>query len=241
MNCWDAIDKIYCISLEHRTDRRKLSGIEFGKVGLLERVEYVRVRPHDQNSEQGIFESHLRCFEMGLAAGARRMAIFEDDVVFDGFDPQRVEESLGFVERLDHWDFLFLGCLVSRSRPTATRVVRRVGYRSLTHGYVLNRPFAEQLVEIQWSGRPIDAIFRDLAEYAYAVYPSVAFQSSASTDNWRLKRLDRVRRMCGGLRFIQKMNERYHRHFKVIVLAHLVAALALVGWLLLPAVGFFTH
>jgi GR25 family glycosyltransferase involved in LPS biosynthesis len=241
MNCWDALDKIYCITLEHRTDRRRLSEIEFGKVHLLERMEYVQVRPHARNSEEGIFDSHLHCIQKGLAANARRMAIFEDDVVFDGFDPLRVEKSLQFLEGLDQWDMLFLGCLVSRSRPTASGVVRRVRYRSLTHGYVMNRPIAEKLAKIQWSGRPIDAMFQDLVQHAYAVYPSVAFQSNASSDNWRLKGLDRVRRLCGGLRFIQKMNERYHRHFKAILLVHLLVALALAGLLLLPAMGFFAH
>jgi hypothetical protein len=232
MNCWDLLDHIYCISLEDRTDRRRLSEIEFGKVGLLDRVEYVQTRRHDRNSEEGIYESHLRCIQKGLASNARRMAIFEDDVVFDRFDPHRVKNGLQFMESLDHWDMLFLGCLVSRSRPTASSAVRRVRYRSLTHGYVLNRPFAERLAKIQWSGRPIDAIFKCLVQHPYAIYPSVAFQSNASSDNWRLKGLDRVRRLCGGLRFIQKMNERYHRHFKAILLVHLLAALALAGWLL---------
>ena len=232
MSCWDPLDKIYCITLEHRKDRRRRSEIEFGKVGLLDRVEYVQVRQHPRNSEEGIFDSHMHCFQKCLDSGARRVAVFEDDVVFDGFDPRRVEEGLRFVESLDHWDMFFLGCLVSRSRSTASRAVRRVRYRSLTHGYVLHRPFAEELSKIQWSGRPIDAIFKNLVRHAYALYPSIAFQSNASSDNWRLKILDRVRRVCGGLRFIQKMNERYHRHFKVILLAHLLAVLALAGWLL---------
>ena len=232
MSCWDSLDTIYCISLEHRTDRRRRSEIEFGKVGLLDRVEYVQARRHPRNSEEGIYESHMRCIQKGLASNARSMAIFEDDVVFDGFDAFRVKSAMQYVESLDHWDMLFLGCLVSRSRPTASGVVRRVRYRSLTHGYVLHRSFAEKLARIQWSGRPIDGIFQDLVRHAYAVYPSVAFQSDASSDNWRLRVLDRVRRWCGGLRFIQKMNERYHRHFKAILLAHLLAALALAGWLL---------
>jgi hypothetical protein len=241
MNCWDSLDKIYCISLEHRTDRRRLSEIEFAKVGLLDRVEYVQVRPHAHNSEAGIFESHMLCIQKGLAANARRMAVFEDDVVFDGFDPLRVRTGLQYVGGLDHWDMVFLGCLVSRSRPTASRVVRQVRYRSLTHAYVMNRPFAEIMAKFQWSGRPIDAMFQVLVRNTYAIYPSVAFQSSASSDNWRLKGLDRIRRLCGGLRFIQKMNERYHRHFKAILLVHLLAALALAGWILLPAVGYFRH
>jgi GR25 family glycosyltransferase involved in LPS biosynthesis len=232
MGCWDFCDRIYCISLEHRTDRRQMSEIEFGKVGLLDRVEYVRVQAHASNSEKGIYESHLGCIRKGLASNAQRIAIFEDDIIFDGFDPNRIIEGMRFVNGLNQWDMLFLGCLVSRSRPTASWVVRQVRYRSLTHAYVLNRPFAEKLAKIQWSGKPIDVIFQNSVQGAYAFYPSVAFQSNASSDNWRLMGLDRVRRLCGGLRFIQKMNERYHRHFKKILLVHLLAAMALAGWLL---------
>jgi GR25 family glycosyltransferase involved in LPS biosynthesis len=232
MNCWDFLDKIYCISLEHRTDRRRQSKIEFRKVGLLERVEYVQTHRHAHNSEEGIFESHMQCIKKGLAAGARRIAIFEDDVLFDGFDPLRLLESLNFVDRLDDWDVLFLGCLVSRSRPTASSGVLQVRYRSLSHAYILNRPVAEKMAKIQWCGKPFDAILQSFARHPYALYPSIAFQSSASSDNRRLKGLDRVRRLCGGLRFIQKMNERYHRYSKAILLAHLLAAMALAGWLL---------
>jgi GR25 family glycosyltransferase involved in LPS biosynthesis len=232
MNDWDFLDTIYCISLEHRTDRRRLSRIEFGKAGLLDRVEYVKVRQHASNSEEGIFDSHLQCIRKGLATGARHIAIFEDDVVFDDFDRHRVKAGIQFMEALDQWDMLFLGCLVSRSHATSSSVVRRVRYRCLTHAYVLNHRFAEKLAKIEWSGRPIDGIFHDFARHAYALYPSIAFQSNASSDNWRLRALDRLRRLCGGLRFIQKVNERYHCHFKAIVLVHLLAALALAGWLL---------
>ena len=232
MNCWDFLDKVYCITLTHRTDRRRRSEIQFGCVGLLDRVEYVQTEPHPFNSEQGIYESHMCCIQKGLDANAQRIAIFEDDVIFDRFDPRRVNESARFLKSLDRWEVLFLGCLVSRSHPTASSAVRQVRYRSLAHAYVLNRPLAEKLLRIQWSGKPFDAMLQTFVQHPYAIYPSIAFQSDASSDNYRLKELERVRKLCGGLRLIQKMNERYHRNFKAILLLHLLAALAVAGWLL---------
>ena len=133
MHCWDFLDKIYCINLAHRTDRCRRSKIQFARVGLLDRVEYVRTQPHPLNSEQGIYESHMHCIHKGLESNARHVAIFEDDVFFDGFDPERVHRSAAFLESLDHWEVLFLGCLVSRSRPTSAPEVRRIRYRSLAH------------------------------------------------------------------------------------------------------------
>jgi len=232
MTCWDFLDKIYCITLEHRSDRRRLSEIQFSRVGLLDRVEYVQTQPHPLNSEQGIYESHMRCINKSLESSAQRIAIFEDDVLFDKFDPERVKEGARFLNCLDYWEVLFLGCLVSRSHPTSSRFVRRVRYRSLAHAYVLNRPLAEKLAKIQWSGKPFDAMLQSFVQHPYAIYPSIAFQSNASSDNYRLKGLERVRRLCGGLGLIQKMNERFHRNFKAIVLLHLLTALALAGWLL---------
>jgi GR25 family glycosyltransferase involved in LPS biosynthesis len=232
MSCWDFLDKIYCITLEHRNDRRRRSEIQFARVGLLDRVEYVQCQPHPLNSEQGIYESHMHCVQKGLESNAQRIAIFEDDVVFDKFDPERVIESVRFLNRLDQWGILFLGCLVSRSYPTSSSVVRRIRYRSLAHAYILNRPSSEKLAKIQWSGKPFDAILQRFVRDSYAIYPSIAFQSNASSDNYRLKGLERFRRLCGGLGLIQKMNERYHRNFKAILLLHLLAALAVAGWLL---------
>ena len=229
MNCWDFFDKIYCISLEHRRDRRGHAEREFGKVGLQDRVEFIAAEHRPRDSERGIYTSHIRCMRMGIQSGAQRIMIFEDDVVFDRFDPSRFIRSVDYLRGLPQWEAFFLGCLVSGSRPTGDPSIRRVSYRSLAHAYVLNRPFAEKIVTTPWSGKPIDAMLRDAVQRAYAVYPAVAFQSNASSDNHRLRGLDLFRRLCGGLRFIQMMNERCHRHFKTILVIHLLVGLALVG------------
>ncbi len=232
MNCWNYFDRCYCINLKHRTDRRRLSELQFHKVGLLKRMEYVTAEQHPQNSEQGIFLSHMRCIQKGLESNAQCIAVFEDDVVFENFDPERVNQSVQFINRLDQWEVLFLGCLVSGSWSTASPAVRKIHYSSLAHAYVLKRPFAEKLIKIQWSGKPFDAMLRDLVQRAYAIYPSIAFQSNARSDNHRLKRLDLLRRLCGGLQFIQRMNERCHRNFRMILLLHLLAISAVAGWLI---------
>lgn len=232
MSCWDFLDKVYCINLIHRTDRRSHAMNQFDRVGLKERVEYVPARVYAGDSEQGIFESHLLCIQNGLASQARCMAIFEDDVIFDAFDPERVKQGALFLAGRSDWEILFLGCLVSRSQATESPAVRLVRYRSLAHAYIINRPLAEKLAKIPWSGEPFDAMLQRFARRPYAIYPSIAFQSNARSDNYRLKWLETVRRLCGGLRFIQKANERYHRNFGLIVLLHLLVGLAVVGWLL---------
>jgi hypothetical protein len=72
-----------------------------------------------------------------------------------------------------------------------------------------------------------------LEQGLYACYPSFAFQSNAASDNYRLRRLDRFRRWCGGLRRIQKLNEFWHRHRTLLLMLHIVG-LAILLWLVFP-------
>jgi GR25 family glycosyltransferase involved in LPS biosynthesis len=224
---WDFFDRIYCITLEDRTDRRTAAAAEFSKVGILPKVEFVSVRRHPENSEQGIFESHLGCIERGLAAGARTIAIFEDDVVFDRYAPDTLARCLDFLSEHRRWSVLFFGCLVKGSRPTAIRPLLQIRYRSLAHAYAINRPFAERLAKKRWEGAAFDAMLRSEPGLYFSVYPAFAFQSDSPTDNMAGVRLDRFRRWCGGLCRIQKMNEFYHRHRTPIIAAHVLAILAI--------------
>ena len=67
---WDYFDKIYCISLEERPDRQKEAGLQFNDVGLSNKVEFVIVKKHPDDCEQGIYESHILCMKKGIQAGA---------------------------------------------------------------------------------------------------------------------------------------------------------------------------
>jgi GR25 family glycosyltransferase involved in LPS biosynthesis len=230
---WSYFDHICCITLKERPDRRAQAEAQFARVGLAGRVIFYTAERHSTDCEQGIYESHLACLGRGLAEGARRLLIFEDDVHFEGFDPERLGAALNFVERQSDWQILFLGCLVKCSRATASPAVRKIAYGCLTHAYALNRPCAQALVQNPWRGLPIDAILSHLEQGLYACYPSFAFQSNAASDNYRLRRLDRFRRWCGGLRRIQKLNEFWHRHRTLLLMLHIVG-LAILLWLVFP-------
>jgi GR25 family glycosyltransferase involved in LPS biosynthesis len=226
---WSIFDRIYCISLKNRTDRRAVAQAHFARVGLADAVQFVLVDKDSDDSERGIYESHLLCMKMGLAAGARRMLIFEDDVVFHRVSPALIKDMISFLEANDDWRFFFLGCLVNRSEKTAYPSVVRIEYRSLAHAYVVTAACARELVEQHpWSGRAFDAMLRDMqSDQLFALYPSVAFQSNAASDNDRYLPLDRFRRFCGGLKHIQRANEFYHRHKRAIIAAHLLAVLVI--------------
>ncbi len=226
---WAYFDKIYCISLEERPDRRKEAKAQFHAVGLLEKVEFVVVEKHPVDCEQGIFESHMLCMKKGLLAGAKTMVIFEDDVCFDRFNPKTFKSAMDFVSKDTHWKMLFLGCMVRGSRKTENRSVLKINFRSLCHAYAINSVFAKRLVKRPWQKTAFDDMLRNLQDnHFYAVYPSFAFQGNSRSDNQRCRALDRFRRLCGGLRRLQKMNERFHLNKRLVVMIHVLLILMLV-------------
>jgi len=229
---WSFCEAIYCISLRGREDRRREARRQFAVVGLADQVEFVTVTRHPTNNERGIWKSHLTCLAKGLAAGAENILVFEDDIVFDGFSRPVWRSAASFFKANEHCRLLFLGCLVSGSRRTDNPDVLKVDYRSLAHAYVIKRSLAAELVNTKWRQVPFDAMLAGLSEETFAVYPAFAFQSNAASDNANHRALERFRRLCGGLKFIQRMNEIYHRHRAAIITMHLlvIAAALWLAW-----------
>jgi GR25 family glycosyltransferase involved in LPS biosynthesis len=225
---WAFFDKVYCISVDDRKDRREEADNQFRKVGLADKVEFVIVKRHPVNVERGIFESHMACLQMGIRNNARTILIFEDDVIFERFNPQVLEDCVHFLSTTSSWKIFFFGCLSSGSEKTRHDSVLKVRYHSLAHAYVVNRQYAEVLVGLPWNHLPFDVVLRSLAWDCYAAYPSFAFQSNARTDNTRNLKIDRMRRLCGGLLRIQKMNEFYHRNRWAVIGGHGLLILVLL-------------
>ena len=226
---WEYFDKIYCISLYERVDRREQAKAQFRAVGLADRVEFVLVKKHPVDCEQGIYESHILCMEKGIRAHADTIVILEDDIIFDRFNPDTLEKCIDFLATNTCWKIMFLGCMAKKSAKTDNRSVLKIKFRSLAHAYVLTREFAETLMKIPWQKVPFDDMLRDIQDnQIYAVYPSFAFQSNSRSDNQRYLRLDRFRRLFGGLRRLQKMNEFYHYNKTLIIGVHILVVLLLL-------------
>jgi GR25 family glycosyltransferase involved in LPS biosynthesis len=218
---WRSFDRIYCISLVNRPDRYKAALSQFQRIGLGDLVEFTLVDKHPTNSEHGIFESHMACLRAGLAAGARQILIFEDDILFSNFSPERLRRAVQFMESSRDWKLFFFGCFVNSSRKTPFRSVVKVDYRCCAHGYVISRAFAEKLVQLPWQNIPFDDLLRSLApDGVYALYPGFAFQSDSPTDNDKLRGVDRARRIFGGLHRLQQWNEFSSRRFVPLVIGH---------------------
>ena len=228
---WSYFERIYCISVNDRSDRRQECMRQFKRIGLYDRVEFILVDRHLTNCEQGIYESHLGCIRKGLALGAARLLIFEDDVIFERFCPLRLNTGIDFLKHHPDWRMFFLGCMVKHSRRTQTPAVRKIVYRCLTHAYAINRPFAKVLLDHPWDHLPYDGLLSRFRDNVYSCHPTFAFQSNSVSDNDRHRRLETFRRWCGGLRRIQKVSEWYHAHKPIILALHGIGLMALV-WML---------
>ncbi|MEN6331376.1 MAG: glycosyltransferase, partial [Smithella sp.] len=209
-NVWDFFDRLYCISLREREDRRQSALREFSKVGLTDRVEFELGEHHPFNMEQGVYESHMTCLRKGLEAGARNIVIFEDDVEFDRFDPERLRSCTEFLKQHPQWKVFLLGALIRSSCKTDNNCIQKVRYQSLSHAYVLNRHYAETLAYEPWQDIVNDTLFQPLTDDVYAIYPMCAFQKYFTSDNYKYPQLVLIRRLLGGLNRIQKAFEFYH-------------------------------
>jgi hypothetical protein len=220
-DAWAFVDKVYCISLDHRGDRQQQAMDQFRRVGLANRIEFMIGTKHPTNAEQGNYIAQMNCLRAGVDGGARTILVFEDDILFDRFSPQQLNRAMQFMAGDSTWKMFFLGCLVKSSRKTRYPSILNVRFRSLSHAYVIRRDFAQRLLQIPWPGRCFDDLICSLNDPGmYAIHPSFAFQSNSRTDNDKQILFDRVRRILGGLRFLQKLNEFSSLHFRRLVLIH---------------------
>ena len=226
---WNFFDRVYCISVHERADRRKQVQQEFAGVGLLDRVEFVLVKRHPRNREQGIFESHILCLRKGLADGAQTMLVFEDDVFFRGFSGSNMVDACMSLAALPGWEAFFLGCITSGSQRLGRGSLAKVRYRCLSHGYAVHRDFAEKIAGKKWQGVPYDTMLKQEGGSYYALFPMCAFQGIAGSDNQTVA-IDRLRRLCGGLPFLQRINEFYQNNKKALWLTHLLLVGLLAFW-----------
>ena len=229
---WDFFDSIFCITLDSRPDRMREAKQQLAAVGLEGRVEFFITHKDHDNPVRGIYQSHMHCLSKGLAARAERILIFEDDILFRGFNPQRLQEACRFLGGIPRWNGFFLGCITDGSTRTACTGVRQVRYRCLTHGYALSRSFAQRILLEPWNGIPYDGLLRQQQTDYYALSPMCAFQGQTQSDNQTVI-IDRLRTVFGGLSFIQQCNELYQNHKVLILVSHLLLTVLAIGLLAL--------
>lgn len=230
---WDFFDRIYCITLASRADRMEEARAQFAAVGLEQRVEFLVVAKDQEDPVRGIFLSHQRCLARALEAGGQHILVFEDDILFRRFKAKQLAAACDFLGQSADWQAFFLGCLTSGSRPTPSAAVDQVRYRCLSHAYAVSRAFASRLVREPWCGLPYDGLLRHhRSRHFFALRPMCAFQGASASDNQTVW-IDRLRTVCGGLALVQRGNEFFFHHQRLIIALHLLVAAAALALFLL--------
>lgn len=226
-DCWTFFDRIYCITLASRPDRTAEAKRQLAAVGLDGRVHFHVAEKDQEHPARGIYHSHMDCLMEGLAAGARHILVFEDDILFRRFSASTLREACTFLRQRSRWDALFLGCLIDQSEPSECSELTRVRYRCLAHAYCLPASYAHRIVREPWRNIPFDDLLRRHHGSFFALSPMCAYQGKSISDNQTVV-IERFRTLCGGLAFIQRGNEVFHNNKKTIFLVHILIATVLL-------------
>jgi hypothetical protein len=115
-------DAIYCINLDHASERWEAAEARFQALGIAARVRRFPAIETPSNHHIGCALSHRAILAEALQRGLRNVLVFEDDVIFSA---DAVEELLPNVEELKHrtgkrftWAAI-AGAEVSRKLPAA--------------------------------------------------------------------------------------------------------------------------
>jgi len=110
---FDFFQEIYCINLDHRTDRWEHACGEFTKLGILDRVvRFPAIAAED--GRVGVIKSHLSIVKAARDIKLENVLVFEDDVKFVGEDPiGTLDKALSQIGDIDYF-LLYLGANIHR-------------------------------------------------------------------------------------------------------------------------------
>jgi len=108
-NPFDFFEEIYCINLDHRTDRWQLAQEEFKKLGILDRVQRFSAIKHD-DGRVGVIKSNLEIVKIAKQKNLKNVLVFEDDVkfIFENNPLDNLEKAIK--QSKNHkWKLFYLG------------------------------------------------------------------------------------------------------------------------------------
>jgi hypothetical protein len=169
------VDKVFCISLSARTDRRELFGREVVPL-IFNEFEFFIVEPC-ADPIRGCYESHQAIAIKALSAGWDRVLIFEDDAKPYTLNSRQVGWINRFIRR-GQFEALHLGYTMGRTWLTWFPYIAR-GRVVALHAYILSREGCRVLAETPFSGDPVDVMFKRKMKQ-HCVFPMLFRQQPAA-------------------------------------------------------------
>lgn len=193
---WSFLDAAYCISLQTREDRAAQAAAEFHRVGLCRLVVFCRPVREDRTAKKNIWRSHRIVAQHAHSAGARRVLVLEDDVVFSrALTPATVKQVGVAISRLPtDWMLFYLGHWPIWAHFVDEHILATSSL--CTHAYIANEPLLRWIrrhrcqlkregrsyLRARLTGSGIDAAFAEMPG-TYAFHPMIAFQRISPNDH----------------------------------------------------------
>lgn len=96
MSQYRFFDRIICINLQHRTDKKQKVTKVFNQLNIP--VQFYFAKPHPRGGRHGCFQSHMDVIMKAYHDGINNLLIFEDDVVSSpAYSPTSVETAIAFI------------------------------------------------------------------------------------------------------------------------------------------------
>jgi len=108
MNPFDYFSEIYCINLDHRTDRWEQAQNEFEKLNIKDRViRFSAIKEED--GRLGIIKSNLEIIKLAKKKKLNNVLIFEDDIKFIN-ENKPLENLKNAIDQIKiPWQLFYLG------------------------------------------------------------------------------------------------------------------------------------
>lgn len=178
-------DRVVCISLEHRHDKREF----FNKLMQDLNIDFLYFNAiKDENPKKGCFQSHAKIISDAYHDNINRLMIFEDDTTLDRhLEGAQMNEILNFLDNEEDWDMFFL----SSSPEIYLNTIKTTKYTDIYKGqflmanaYILSRSGIEKYRNLLWDvdGTTIDRDVYRKNTKSFAYLPPVYTQRIMKND-----------------------------------------------------------
>jgi GR25 family glycosyltransferase involved in LPS biosynthesis len=153
-------DRIYCINLDHRTDRWETCDKLFKETNLeVTRVSPVVIGDESHccmnNANLSLLRTHKNLIIEAKNQNLKNVLIFEDDVEFcdevENYNGKSLEErfssSIDFLP--NNWDVFFLGSgIYTNNKSLIGGEIYKIGYGMTTHAVAINSHYYDTIIKI---------------------------------------------------------------------------------------------
>lgn len=165
------IDIIYFINLDHRKDRHDLFLDEMKKYNIpLDKVIRISAIYDKDKPDLACTRSHIKTLETFINSSYKNCIIFEDDFIFDN-KSNLYNINKVFDDNID-FDIVMLSSVTVDEQKTNYEYLNKVLNAQTTSGYLVNRNFAEKLLDNYKEGEKLFSEAYesgDKKDYIYAV------------------------------------------------------------------------